>query len=288
MTQDLSIQLLRGLIALREAGSLAGAAERLGRSESAVSLQMSRLESQTGLTLFNRDGRRLTLTVDGELLLGHARSIVQRVDAARADLNLALLGGATRLGIVQDFAGPFLVETLLLVSQQHPGLRVDVMVDRSTALLERLSAERLDVVLCAQPAGSLTADFTEPMAWFGQPRLCDEPVLPLAVVAAPCPFLDAATKALDDQGRAWRIAFETPSLDGVRAAVEAGLGIGCRTARFSGDLAVPDECASLPQLPRAHWSINCRRHGGKATAAVAALLRQQLSEMTQNQSSRTE
>ena len=276
MTQDLSIQLLRGLIALREAGSLAAAAERLGRSESAISLQMARLERQTGLTLFNRGSRRLTLTVDGELLLGHARAIVQRVDAARADLDLARVGGTARLGIVQDFAGPFLVETLRRLATRHEGPRVEVMVDRSSVLLDRLSAERLDVVLCSSPPGGLAADLTEPMAWFGQPHLCEEAVLPLAVVAAPCPFLDAATRALDDQGRTWRIAFETPSLDGVRAAVLAGIGIGCRTARFAGDLALPPRDGSLPPLPMAQWSVSRHIRGGDPARTLAALLKAQL------------
>ncbi len=271
MTPDLPTHLLRGFVALADTGSLAGAAARLGRSESAVSLQMARLEDVTGLALFHRNGRRLALTPQADLLLGHARSILARVDAARAALSDAGHAGPARLGLVQDFAGDFLREVLAALARSHPAARVEVVVDRSAELLAALGAARIDVALSAAGPAELKCDRIEPMVWFGRPDLAAADVLPLAVVSAPCPFLEAARAALDAAGRPWRIAFETPSLEGLRAAASAGIGIACRTLAAAGDGPMLDETHGLPPLPPMRWSLRRSRDRGPSADALAEI-----------------
>jgi DNA-binding transcriptional LysR family regulator len=271
MIPDLPTHLLRGFVALAETGSLAGAAARLGRSESAISLQMARLEDVTGLGLFHRDGRRLVLTPQADLLLGHARAILARVDAARAALSDAGQVGPARLGLVQDFAGRFLRDVLASLARTHPAARVEVTVDRSAALLDALGAGRIDVALCGAGPAEPHADHTAPMVWFGWPGLAALDVVPLAVVAAPCPFLDAARAALDGAGRPWRIAFETPSLEGLRAAVAAGIGVACRTRSAAGDAPLLDAMHGLPALPPMRWRLRRGRDRGPAADALAGI-----------------
>lgn len=271
MIPDLPTHLLRGFVALAETGSLAGAAARLGRSESAVSLQMARLEDVTGLALFHRDGRRLGLTPQADLLLGHARAILARVDAARAALSEAGRAGPARLGLVQDFAGDFLREALAALARTHPAARVEVVVDRSAALLEALGAGRIDVALCGAGPAEPQSDHSAAMVWFGRAELATLDVLPLAVVAAPCPFLDAARAALDGMGRPWRIAFETPSLEGLRAAVAAGVGVACRTRSAAGGAPPLGAANGLPPLPPMRWRLRRGRDGGPAAEALAGI-----------------
>lgn len=272
MIPDLPTHLLRGFVAVAEAGGLAGAAARLGRSESAISLQMTRLEDVTGLSLFRRDGRRLALTREADMLLGHARAILACVDAARAALSDARDAGPARLGIVQDFAGGFLAETLAMLARIRPAARVEVLVDRSAALLDALGAGRIDVALCAAGASEPQTDRCEPMVWFGRPELAEAAVLPLAVVAAPCPFLDAARAALDAAGRPLRVAFETPSLDGLRAAAAAGIGVACRTRTAAGSNALLCASEGLPPLPDIRWRLRCARELGGAASDLAAIV----------------
>lgn len=268
MAADLPTHLLRGFVALAETGSLAGAAERVGRSESALSLQMTRLERMTGATLFEGSGRSLALTPSGRLLLGHARAVLVRVDLAREELASAEREGPARLGLVQDFAGGFLVDVLGRLAERWPEASIEVRVDGSAALLDALGAGRIDVAVAARCAGGPRANRIEPMAWSGEPRLASAEVLALLSIAPPCPFLKAATAALAEAGRPWRMALATPGLDGLRAAAAAGLGIGCRTAASAAG-AAPTLGAEhgLPSLPEMTWSL--RRRPGLRSAAAA-------------------
>ena len=107
------------------------------------------------------------------------------------------------------------------------------------------------------------------MKWFGEPDLLLGDVIPLVGITLPCPFLLAAQRVLDAAGRPWRMALTTPSLDGLRAAVEAGLGITCRT---EAGLCLPPMSGTslpqLPQLPEIAYSIVERRQGDPGTRLV--------------------
>lgn len=268
MIADLPTSLLRSFVAVVDCGSLAAAAARLNRSESALSLQMARLQDVVGQRLFDRDGRALKLNQAGSRLLGHARAILERIDAARADIGAAP-ARPERIGIVQDFVPTVLGPVLAELRQADPDVAVEILVGSTAELLQALGEDRLDVALCAGDLLTGGDVARLPMAWFGDPVHLEASVLPLVTVAPPCPFLEAARSALDRAGRAWRLAVVTPSLDGVRSAVEAGLGLACRTAAGLGLPPLETE-GRLPALPQIRYGIAERRRGGAPDPASAA------------------
>ncbi|WP_231380622.1 MULTISPECIES: LysR substrate-binding domain-containing protein [Pseudomonas] len=138
------------------------------------------------------------------------------------------------------------------------------MVIASTAeLLQAIGEDRIDAALCAGEPFGANIVTRLPMKWFGYPDLLLGDVVPLVGITLPCPFLLAAQRVLDAAGRPWRMALTTPSLDGLRAAVEAGLGITCRTEAGFGLPAMSR--TSLPQLPEIAYSIVERRQGDAGT-----------------------
>lgn len=265
MIADIPSPLLRTFVAVVDCGSLAAAARRIARSESALSLQIARLEAIVRQPLFYRDGRALRLNPIGGLLLGHARSILGRIDAARAELTPNTVV-PVRLGIVQDFVAGVLRPTLADVLAATPGAAFSIVVASTAELLQAIGEDRIDTALCAgEPfGGNVVTRF--PMKWFGEPDLLLGDVIPLVGITLPCPFLLAAQRVLDAAGRPWRMALTTPSLDGLRAAVEAGLGITCRTE--AGLCLPPMSGTSLPQLPEIAYSIVERRQGDPGTRLV--------------------
>lgn len=265
MIADIPSPLLRTFVAVVDCGSLAAAARRIARSESALSLQIARLEAIVRQPLFYRDGRALRLNPIGGLLLGHARSILGRIDAARAELTPNTVV-PVRLGIVQDFVAGVLRPTLADVLAATPGAAFSIVVASTAELLQAIGEDRIDTALRAgEPfGGNVVTRF--PMKWFGEPDLLLGDVIPLVGITLPCPFLLAAQRVLDAAGRPWRMALTTPSLDGLRAAVEAGLGITCRTE--AGLCLPPMSGTSLPQLPEIAYSIVERRQGDPGTRLV--------------------
>jgi DNA-binding transcriptional LysR family regulator len=216
--------------------------------------------------LFHRDGRRLTLTPAGQTLLVHAREILALNDRAVVALTGDALVGPVRVGLVQDFAETLLSGVLARFSQLNPDTQLQVRVAGSPELLELLAADRLDVVLCMGAQDDPDAVRVAPMVWHGDASLTELPILPLAILAPPCRFRDAALAALERDGRPYRVALETPSLSALRAAVEAGLAVTCRTVLFRPNSA-PIE-AGLPAVPQVAY---VRRVGTSPHPAIAKL-----------------
>lgn len=278
----LDLDALRSFVTGIDLGSFAKAAMRLDRSPSVISLHLRKLEAQTGLSLTRKSGRGLALTEAGEALLGPARRLLALNDETLAALRGPALSGAVRLGLPQDFAETWLPGLLGRFAQQHPGLRVEVLVDGNVAVLAGLGAGRLDLALVwenprdveAWPGASPLARLDLPMAWIG-PRAGfshrpEEP-LPLVAFAAPCLFRQAALRTLDAAGIPWRVAFTSPSLTGLWAAVGAGLGIALRVPHGLPPslAAIPADGAGLPALPRIGLSL--RASGAVRAPAVDRL-----------------
>ncbi|MGX9567830.1 LysR family transcriptional regulator [Pseudomonas sp. CFBP 5748] len=262
MIADIPSPLLRTFVAVVDCGSLAAAARRVARSESALSLQIARLENIIRQPLFDRDGRALRLNHTGGLLLAHARSILGRIDAARAELAPDTVV-PVRIGVVQDFVAGVLRPTLADVLAATPGAAFSIVIASTAELLQAIGEDRIDAALCAGEPFGANIVTRLPMKWFGYPDLLLGEVVPLVGITLPCPFLLAAQRVLDAAGRPWRMALTTPSLDGLRAAVEAGLGITCRTEAGFGLPAMSR--TSLPQLPEIAYSIVERRQGDAGT-----------------------
>jgi len=258
MAVNLPTELLRSFAAIVDSGSMLRATERVFVTQSALSLQMKRLEETVQASLFQRDGRRLALTPAGQTLLTYVREILATNDRAVSALNGDALAGPARVGLVQDFAETLLSGVLARFAQLNPDAQLQVRVGGSPALLEDLGADRLDLVLCMGAADDAAAIRVAPMIWLGDSDLAGQEVLPVAILERPCRFRDAALAALDAQGRPYRVVLETPSLSVLRAAVDCGLAITCRTRIFSDRTLDAEAAATLPRLPQVAYVRHIR------------------------------
>lgn len=248
MVTNLPTELLRSFVAIVDSGSMLRATEKVFVTQSALSLQMKRLEETVLTPLFHREGRRLILTPAGQALLPRAREILALNDKAVVALTGDALAGPARVGLVQDFAETLLSGVLARFASLNPDTQLHVRVAGSPELLGLLEADRLDVVLCMGAADDPRAVQVTPMVWHGEAALAESAVLPIAILETPCRFRDAALAALERDGRPYRVAMETPSLSALRAAVQAGLAVTCRTALFLPD-RTPLAGNRLPPLP---------------------------------------
>lgn len=262
---NFDIAFLRSYVAGIELGSFARAAGKVGRSTSAVSAQLKKLEEQAGMPLFRKAGRGLALTDAGEILLGYARRMVELNDEAAVALRGVELEGWVRLGLQEDFGEALLPAVLGRFARAHPKVRIEAHVARNTDLMERLELDQLDLALlwgcsglqdlAAWPAQRRTLIATPDMRWIASPTLPWQPQsgepLPLIAFDRPCLFQRCATDALDRAGIAWRIAFTSPSLAGLWAAAAAGLGVTVRTSYGlpASVCALDAVAAGLPALP---------------------------------------
>jgi len=273
MAVNLPTELLRSFAAIVDSGSMLRATERVFVTQSALSLQMKRLEETVQSPLFHRDGRRLTLSPAGHTLLVFAREILAINDRAVSALNGNTLAGPARVGLVQDFAETLLTGVLSRFAKLNGETQLQVRVGGSAELLELLSSDRLDVVLCMGPQDDPAAVKTVPMVWLGDAALADHEVLPLAVLEVPCRFRDAALAALDAAGRKYRIVLETPSLSALRAAVESDLCITCRTDIVLKRAIDPADAPSLPPLPSVSYTRHTRTDPHPTLARLSDMVR---------------
>ena len=150
--------MLRSFVAGMELGSFAKAADRLGRSTSAVSAQFKKLEEQAGAPIFRKAGRGLALTEAGETMLGYARRLIELNDEAAVAMRGVELEGWVRLGLQEDFGEAVLPDVLGRFARAHPKVRIEARVARNTELLERIDTGQLDLALVwGAPASPTTA-----------------------------------------------------------------------------------------------------------------------------------
>ena len=229
--RTLDLDLLRTFACVAECGGFTRAGEQLGRTQSAVSLQIKRLEEAVGCPLIARTTRSLSLTRDGEQLLGHARKILSVHDAAWADMFQPDIAGLVRLGVPEDFATVHLPGVLAAFAEAHPKVELEVTCDLTMNLLNEFEAGAFDLILVKRDPGRSAVGqrvWRERLVWAARDRaiIVDKgnPV-PLVVSPQPCVYRKRAVEALDHAGIGWRIAYTSPSLAGAQAAVKAGLGV---------------------------------------------------------------
>jgi DNA-binding transcriptional LysR family regulator len=248
MALNIPTTLLRSFVAIVDSGSMLSAADQVFVTQSALSLQIKRLEELLQQTLFSREGRKLALTRSGETLLDYARRILNLHDEAIAAISSGTFAGPLRIGMVQDFADTLLSGLLARFAELHPATQIYARVAGTAELQAMVERSQLDVILGFAAADDPAAVRVAPMAWYGEPVLAAQSIVPLAVLEKPCRFREAAVAALEAAGRPYRIGVESPNLSALRAAVEAGLGITCRTAMFLGQ-PEPVTAGTLPELP---------------------------------------
>lgn len=255
--------LLRSLVAFADSGTLARASEIVGRTPSAVTAQMQRLEDGAGVPLLEAEGRGRILTEAGQRLVSHARRILTANEEAWLELHGATASGRIAIGVTQDFAREAIVQPLASFARTHPNCKIEVRVGRSSELLELMRSADVDVTITMHAAKpDALATFIEPMRWIvsrnGLVGPTDE--LPLAVLDAPCGFRDAAVAALERDGRRYRFAATSPSLSGLHPALLAGIAVTARTRRLLDDeLVVAPGKLRLPKLPDAVFAVHARK-----------------------------
>jgi DNA-binding transcriptional LysR family regulator len=281
--QTLDLSVMRTLMAVVETGSFARAARRVGRSESAVSLQMKRLEEQLGEAVFLRTGKRMALTDAGTTLLGYAQRLLDLNDEALTATSGASLNGSVTLAVPHDVAETWLPAVVEGFSRSHPSVALRTVEGRSTAVLERLAAGEIDLAVAftaARPEDALWSGCL-PMIWIGPRDFVSQRNSPiqLAVFDPPCAFRSAATATLDQAGMNWSVAYSSSSLSGLWAAVNVGLGVTVRTpAALPPGLAILGREAGLPDLPPLFISLYGKNDGAEAPVVgrLRALLQESL------------
>ncbi len=273
--RDLPTELLRTFVAVVDGGTMARAARIVERTPSAVSLQMGKLARIVGRPLLRQEGRTQQLTPAGETLLVHAREIIAASDRALGAVRGDGVEGVVRFGTVQDLADTLLPSALAEFAKTHPAVTLDVHVGTSSVLLDEADAGKLDFVACFQSRRAPRAIRHERVVWLGRPAVAAMDPVPIAILQPPCSLCESGIEALRRAGRRHYVVLRTPSLSGLRAALEAGLALGCRTPLLkSGNIEVLGSDENLPLLPDVAFALHVPRMLSPAARRVAGLVRQ--------------
>lgn len=231
-TPDLKLEWLKCFVAVVDAGSLAAAAGEVHRSQSAVSVQLRKLEDAVGRRLLDRGPHRLQLTLDGQALLGYARRMLDLHAEMQAAVHGPELSGRVRLGVPDDYAARYLTPVLRRFAPKHSGVEIELECEQSTSLIPRVGRGELDLALVSRDdARRGTLLFHEPMVWVGaaQFELWRRDPLPIAVYEQASLARRGAIHALAQQGRRYKVVYNSSSLAGQIAAVESGLAVAALT-----------------------------------------------------------
>ena len=271
----LDLQLLRTFLALSETGSFTRCAARVGRTQSAVSLQVRRLEALLGARLFARTTRSVRLTAEGERLLPHARAVADAADALLARFRGGVIAGDVRLGCPEDVAEADLPGILAAFAAAHPQVRLHVRCDFTLHLLERFEQGAFDLVLLKLDPDRLLPGAVllrhEPLAWVARalrPPPAPGETVPLALAPAPCVYRARAIEALVAVGAEADVVYASASEIGQLAAVRAGLGVSAVPRR-----RVPQDLAPLAGWPPLRPAAICLLAAARPTGAVEAFAR---------------
>ncbi|WP_129139577.1 LysR substrate-binding domain-containing protein [Modicisalibacter coralii] len=262
--------LLRAFVTVAECEGFSAAGKILCRTQSAVSLQIKRLEDRMGEALFERTSRSVLLTAAGGRLLPYARQILKLQDEAQRVMGADRKGQSIRLGISEEQASAYLPGLLPQFAESHPDVRIEIVCDISASLVERFQEGLLDVVLAIRHAPTHTGELLgrEPMVWVAAEHV--DPTgwsrLPLALNPEGCIFRAHAFAALGRESRTWDVRYTSPSPTGINLAVQAGLAMTVKTPR-----SVPAGCRvlgideGLPEL--GHVEIEIHRSPGQMSEA---------------------
>lgn len=236
----LDLDVLRTFVAIAETGSFTTAANSVFRTPSAVSMQIKKLEDILGRSVFSRDARSVTLTTDGEMLLGYARRLLAINREAVSKFIVPDISGVVRLGSPDDYGERILPHVLKRFAQTHPSVAVDVVIDQSSNLRRRMDDRTLDITLVTNSYKNTMAGaealLTEPIVWAGAKGGCAhlrEP-LPVSLWEEGCAWRAGALEALGREGRSYRVAYMSAHTAGQRAAILADLAVAPLPKSFLG------------------------------------------------------
>lgn len=276
---NLDLDTLRTLVVANDLGGYGQAATRLGRTPSAISLQMKRLQEDVGASLFRKDGRNLALTEMGEIVLAYSRRMLAINDELLDTVRGASLAGTVRLGFSQDFAESVLPAALAQFAKLYPLVQIEVRIEGNAALVEAVGKGQLDLALAIGHAGRTTAQVLGELelGWiagldFTVPR---QKPLPLVLLGPNCAFRKQAIEQLDQAGLRWRIAAVSPSLAGLWCAAIGGLGVTVRSSLgLPAKLVWGQQLFGLPALGTFPVTLHARKKPmSKAVERLQAIVR---------------
>ena len=291
LPQGLDPDLLRAFAFIAEEGSFTRAAERVGRTQSAVSMQVQRLEALLGQRLLLRGkGGAVSLTPHGRFLLERAREMLAVNDEIWSTFRAPQVQGTVRLGTPDDYALRYLPAVLRRFADTHPSVEVEVLCAPSDELSEHLRAGELDLTLLTEgnePKGwAVTELWRGPLRWITSERYAPHRLDPLPVsLAGPhCAWRGAAVKALEQAGINYRIAYTSATLAGTHAPVVAGLAVTVSAIDW-----VPAGLRTLPlgdRLPELPDTAILLLKGREARQPVADVLEAHIAETFQAETRR--
>ncbi|MCB1469404.1 MAG: LysR substrate-binding domain-containing protein [Rhizobiaceae bacterium] len=251
----LDLDVLRTFTAIAETGSFTTAASAVYRTPSAVSMQIKKLEDILGRPVFSRDARSVSLTTDGEMLLGYARRLLAINREAVSKFIVPDIVGVVRLGAPDDYGERVLPHVLKRFAHSHPAIAVDVVIDQSVNLRRRMDDRALDLTLLTNSYKASAAGaeilLTEPLVWAGAKGGCAhlrEP-LPVSIWEEGCAWRAGALEALGREGRNYRVAYMSSHTAGQRAAIMADLAVAPLPRSFLGnDMVELGPKDGMPQI----------------------------------------
>lgn len=274
MPHRLDSDLLRSFVAVADAGSLTRAGDVLGRTQSALSMQIRQLETLLGGRLLARGPRGVTLTRAGEVLLPRARRIVHELDATLRAFQGGALRGHVAIGMPEEHGGGLVPAVLARFAEEHPDVEVTIRHGASAQLASAVGRGELDLAVVVASRGGVAGELLahDPTVWVGSGRhlVHGRDPLPLAMFEPDCWWRDAALAGLDAQRRAWRIACTSASAAGIGAAVAAGIAVAVMsrsTVPAGARILMPAE--GFPPLPSSE--VLLQQRPGPATAAAAGM-----------------
>lgn len=273
MAAPLDLNLLKTFVAVVESGSLSNAAPRVGRSQSAVSMQMQRLEEIVGNQLLVRGPRTVTPNAIGEDFLIYARRLLKLSDEAWASVTRPKETGSVRLGVPDDYAAFLLPPVLSRFAEDHPLVTVELICEQSTALVKTLAEGRLDLAIVTRlPDQPLDVIRLERFVWVASPNhvAWQADPLPVALFEPGCAAGMNVLQALGEADRSYRCTYSSASLLGLIAVVQAGLAVaGLAQRSVPPSLRIIGGNEGLPVLP--DLEIGILRNPMSTTPAVDRL-----------------
>ena len=266
---------LQCFLAVAETQSFTKAASRVGRTQSAISQQIAKLENLIEKQLITR-GRELSLTPDGELFLGYAKRIYELHRESLDRFKMPELQGELRFGLPEDFASMMLSDILVEFSRLHPRVMLNVECDLTLNLIERFHHNEFDLILIKTNDKNQISQavnvWNEPVEWVGKkellPVLHDKATIPLILSPAPCVYRVNVIESLNQHHLKWRLAFSSPSYAGKMAAVRAGLGITAIQRSMIPNYLDRLDDYFLPSLKDIHASLIKKKGGNKAIESL--------------------
>jgi len=263
---------LKSFIAIAETGTFSHAAGNVGRTQSAVSLQIKKLEESLGCSLFERTSRSVKITEQGEIFLGYAKQILALQWEVHRRLKEPDIEGEIRLGTPEDFATHYLPEVLATFRKHHPRVQLNVSCDLTLNLLKGFDRGEFDLVLVKRDPKTSKSGikvWREPLVWAAADHYELEQPLSLVLSPQPCIYRARALAALDKAKKPWHIAYTSPSLAGTLAAVRAGLGMTVLPVNMLPTGIHSIRTKKLPELSDAEIALLKRNELPKAGEMLA-------------------